>query len=303
MRWRKLGRIYEPVQIGQWATSHSAVPIPLRLEAHRWRVYFSARDRRNRSSTGFFEIDLRRPSRLLRVSERPVLSPGALGTFDEDGAMGSWIVRHDERLLLYSTGWNVGLTVPFRNSIGLSESCDGGEAFNRVSVGPVLDRGIHDPFFTANPCVLIEGGIWKMWYLSGVAWESTARGPLHRYHIKYAESVDALEWCRCGLVCIDFQSSDEIALSRPCVLKDRDLFRMWYSRRGSGYRIGYAESADGLSWRRLDESAGIDISASGWDSEMIAYAFVFDAEGERYMLYNGNGFGATGIGLAALEAD
>lgn len=78
---------------------------------------------------------------------------------------------------------------------------------------------------------------------------------------------------------------------------------MWYSRRGTSYRIGYAESADGLSWRRLDHQDGIEVSDSGWDSEMIAYAYVFDAEGERYMLYNGNGYGATGIGLAVLEAD
>ena len=44
--------------------------------------------------------------------------------------------------------------------------------------------------------------------------------------------------------------------------------------------------------------AGIDASDSGWDSEMIEYPCVFDAAGTRYMLYNGNGFGKTGIGLA-----
>jgi hypothetical protein len=304
MRWRKLGRIYAPAGLGDWALSHAAVPIALRLDSHRWRIYFSARDRRNRAHTGFFEIDLRRPARPLRVHERPVLSPGGLGAFDEDGAMGSWIVQGDERLLLYYTGWNLGVTVPFRNSIGLAESLNGGESFIRVSVGPLLDRSIHDPFFTANPCLLIENGRWRMWYLSCVTWEPASDGrPVHRYHIKYAESANSLEWRRRGCVCIDFQKPDEIALARPCVLRDGDRYRMWYSRRGPSYRIGYAESDDGLSWRRLDEKAGIDVSASGWDSEMIAYAFIFDAEGERYMLYNGNGYGATGIGMAVLEAD
>jgi hypothetical protein len=76
---------------------------------------------------------------------------------------------------------------------------------------------------------------------------------------------------------------------------------MWYSRRGESYRIGYAESADGLSWERRDAEAGIDVSSAGWDAEMICYPFVFDAEGERWMLYNGNGYGASGIGLAVLE--
>src|SRR5688572_13786509 len=115
MKWRKLGRIYTPVELGDWAVSHAAVPIALRLDVHLWRIYFSARDRRNRAHTAFFEIDLRQPGQILRVCERPVLSPGVLGSFDEDGAMGSWIVRRDDRLLLYYTGWNVGTTVPFRN--------------------------------------------------------------------------------------------------------------------------------------------------------------------------------------------
>ena len=79
---------------------------------------------------------------------------------------------------------------------------------------------------------------------------------------------------------------------------------MWFSCRsgkGETYRIGYADSPDGIAWTRRDGAAGIDISASGWDSEMIEYPFVFDHKGERYMLYNGNGYGKTGFGLAVLE--
>jgi hypothetical protein len=47
------------------------------------------------------------------------------------------------------------------------------------------------------------------------------------------------------------------------------------------------------------ENAGIDVSAEGWDSEMIEYPFVFKHKGLRYMIYNGNGYGKTGFGLAA----
>ena len=96
-------------------------------------------------------------------------------------------------------------------------------------------------------------------------------------------------------------SSEEYAISRPSVLKEDGLYKMWYSYRGQSYRIGYAESTDGLYWERKDEEAGIDASKSGWDSEMIEYPYVFDHKGERYMLYNGNGYGKTGIGLAVLE--
>ena len=75
---------------------------------------------------------------------------------------------------------------------------------------------------------------------------------------------------------------------------------MWYCHRGLTYRIGYAESRDGIHWNRLDHLSGIDVSQDGWDSEMIEYPFVFDHKGKRYMLYAGNGFGKTGFGIAVL---
>ena len=78
---------------------------------------------------------------------------------------------------------------------------------------------------------------------------------------------------------------------------------MWYSYRGDAYRMGYAESEDGLEWERKDAEAGIDVSEEGWDSEMIEYPCVFEHRGSWYMLYNGNGYGSSGIGLAELETD
>ena len=34
---------------------------------------------------------------------------------------------------------------------------------------------------------------------------------------------------------------------------------------------------------------------------MVCYPYVFDHAGNRYMLYNGNGYGRTGFGMAILE--
>jgi hypothetical protein len=217
--------------------------------------------------------------------------------------MPSWIVDYRGRKYLYYIGWNLGVTVPFYNSIGLATSDDGGKTFEKLSQGPILGRDSCDPFFTGSSCVLVEDGIWRMWYLSCSHWEETADKPKHYYHIKYAESTDGAYWRRSGTVCIDYNSSDEYAISRPSVVRDDSLYRMWYSYRGDSYRIGYAESTDGKSWERKDEEAGIDVSATGWDSEMIEYPFVFDHKGTRYMLYNGNGYGETGIGLAVLSKD
>jgi hypothetical protein len=107
-----------------------------------------------------------------------------------------------------------------------------------------------------------------------------------------------MRWQRTGLVCIDYQSADEHAFGRPCVVRDGDRYRMWYSYRGAHYRIGYAESSDGSTWQRRDAESGIDVSADGWDSEMTTYPAVVRHGAEWRMFYNGNDYGRTGVGLA-----
>lgn len=280
--------------------SHAAVPIAESIGGNLFKIYFSSRDEFNRSYTGYTVIDITSPNQIIELSSNPVLTPGGLGEFDDSGAMATWLAFHQGKKFLYYIGWNLGVTVPFRNSIGLSINTQG-DGFTRYSNGPIVDRTVHEPHFCASCCVLPGEDFWRMWYLSCTGWRMREGKPEHKYHIKYAESHDGINWQREGLVAIDFADDQEFAISRPSVIRDNDLFRMWYSFRGQSYRIGYAESADGRQWKRLDTQVGIDVSTAGWDSEMIEYPFVFDHKGERYMLYNGNGYGKTGFGLAVLE--
>jgi len=292
-----------------WMMSHAQVPLADPISGDTLRIYFGTRDEGNRTVTSFIEVDSKKPSRVTYVHDRPALGLGELGCFDDCGAMPSWIVDRGAAKYLYYTGWNPSTTVPYRNSIGLAISEDGGRSFQRAFPGPIMDRTREEPHFCAVPCVMIEGGLWRMWYLSCVGWKIVHGRPEPRYHIKYAESSDGISWDRRGLVCIDFNSESEGGIVRPSVLKDKSLYRMWYSYRGledyrtnkrHSYRIGYAESADGLQWNRKDE-LGLDVSEAGWDSEMVAYPFVFSREKVEYLFYNGNGFGRSGIGYATLR--
>jgi hypothetical protein len=260
------------------------------------RLYFSARDEAGRSVTGSAVLD---PDRPHAIEYGPaLLLPGPLGAFDDSGAMGACLASHEGRQHLYYIGWSRGVSVPFYTFIGCAAGTD--EGFERVSEAPVVERGPHDPYLATSPWVLVEDGRWRLWYASGVRWEARNDGPKHFYNIRYAESEDGISWHRDGRVCIDFLQGEH-ALARPCVVRTREGYRMWYSRRGDAYRIGYAESADGLAWERRDADAGIDVSPEGWDSEMIEYPCVFEHNGRWFMLYNGNGYGATGIGLAVLD--
>jgi hypothetical protein len=300
LRWRRCDRVVEPQPIGTWAVSHSAVPF-VRAGDAGLELFFSPRDGDGRSHTARGTLTLGDNGPVATVEPEPVLQPGPLGAFDDSGAMGACLVDHRGRSHLYFIGWNRGVTVPFTTFIGCAVSADGGRTFERVSPAPVVGRSDADPYLATSPWVLVDDGRWRMWYASGVRWASTAEGPQHQYRIVHAESDDGIEWRPTRDVCIDFASAAEYAIARPCVIRDGERYRMWFSHRGPAYSIGYAESDDGIRWERDDRAGGLWPSGVGWESASVEYPCVFDYEGRRWLLYNGNGYGATGIGLAVQE--
>jgi hypothetical protein len=301
--WRKLGRIFEVRGLHPLMQTHAANPVALPLGGGLVRVYFSARAPDQRASIGWAVFDLQRPeSGALEVCSAPALTPGQPGAFDDSGvSMGCFTMASGD-LRLYYLGWNLGVTVPWRNSIGLAVSRDGGLSFERHSQAPLLDRSPADPFSISYPWVLERGpDDWLIWYGSNLTWGTGKHQDEMAHLIKVGTSRDGLAWHRDGRIALHFKDDSEYAMSKPCVLCEGDVYRLWYSFRGAGYRIGYAESPDGMRWTRRDELAGITLSNSGWDSETVEYPCVFDALGARWMLYNGNGYGLTGFGLAVME--
>ncbi|MCK9637442.1 MAG: hypothetical protein M0R41_14290 [Methylobacter tundripaludum] len=309
--WHKRGIIYSLDERLPWARSHAQIPTVDVLDDKRLDVFFSSRDDANRSLIARMKVDAANPANILDIQAEPLLQLGLPGTFDDCGMMPSSIVNWQGLKYLYYIGWNVRNTVPYHNSVGLAVSDDGGCTYRRLFDGPVMDRSAEEPYFCATTCVRIENGVWRNWYLSCTGWEMIGGRMEPFYHLKYAESDDGIHWRREGRVAIDYADAAEGGIARASVCKDGALYRMWYSYRGhtdyrdtcaNSYRIGYAESGDGLVWTRLDDQAGIELSNQGWDSFMLAYPEVVDVGGRRYMFYNGNGFGQTGFGYAEASA-
>lgn len=232
---------------------------------------------------------------------------GKIGTFDDSGVMPSWILNVDEKKYLYYIGWNVRNTVPYYNSVGLAISFDNGVTFERLSDGPLWDRDFKEPYFSASCCVLKDGSIYRNWYLSCTGYFKIMDVWEPRYHLKYAESDDGIRWKRDGIIAIDYKDEDEGGLVKASVIRDNDKYKMWFAYRSlinyrtdkeNSYKIGYAESRDGIRWHRQDNLSGIGLSESGWDSEMITYPHVVIVNDQKIMFYNGNGFGKNGFGYA-----
>jgi hypothetical protein len=298
----RLGLFYAPNGL-DWQVSHCAVPLVQFLSDNRYRIHFACRDTQRRSRGGWIEIEADGERLVVvRSASRPSLDLGRLGAFDDSGASPASLVEDRGRLLLYYSGWALGRTVPFYLAAGLAESTDGGETFTRVSEGPILARNRRNPFLVAAPWVIMDGGQFRMWYVSGTAWVAGAAGsvPAHYYTIKHATSSDGLDWKTDDHLCLPYRDTEH-AIARPVVTKAANSYRMIYSARrlGETYRIYVAYSNDGLTWER-DRAPLFDVAQAGWDSEMVCYGNLLECPQGRFLLYNGNSYGRDGIGAARI---
>lgn len=301
-KWEKKGLIISPSDDYPWMSSHTGPSFVEKIDDETLRIYITGRDKNNVSRIGYIEVDSNDLQKVKHVSKEALFDVGDIGCFDESGVSYPWIVDHDDKRYMYYVGWVAGGISRFQNFTGLTISSDGGKTYQRAKKVPILDRTDVEPIGSGSVAVLKED-VWKIWYTSFVKWEEIEGKVYHFYHIKYAESDDGINWKREQKVAIDFKQPRENTIGKPMVIKEKDRYIMYYSYRtmDSNYRIGYAESSDGINWERMDENLDLDVSESGWDSEMVEYGYVFTHNGKRHMVYNGNNFGKTGLGLAVLS--
>jgi hypothetical protein len=303
VNWSKKGLIYTPDTKLFWQKSHAALPTKMYLGNDVYRIYFTSRDDGNKTYVGYFDWKVGIPGEIIKSSENPILSPGKLGMFDDHGVQVTSVVKFENKVYLYYLGWNIGDPKPlFYTSIGLAVSDDGGNTFQKYSEAPIMERSKYDPWMVSGGTVIKENDLWRMWYISGLSFEFIDGVAHSKYDIKYAISSNGIDWDRTGQSVLPLQEN-ESNISRMSIIKCKDKYISWFpvKKDNKGYRIGYAESVDGVDWNRLDHLAGIDVTKGSWDSDALDKVEVLEHKGEMYMLYNGNNFGKDGIGLAVYE--
>lgn len=303
MKWEKKGLIWGPDGTSDWARHSALQPTAIALNDDVIRVFAGLRDEHGVARVGFVDLDAANPSRVLRVSQKPALDIGQPGAFDENGVVGCAVVRRDDgRLFLYYAGYALGHKVRFIAYGGLAISEDGGETFRRHSDVPITDRTDQDLLFRVIHCILYDEGRWRAWYGGGSHYVPHGDKTLPVYDIRYMESDDGIHFPRHGATVLTFENDDEYRVGRPQVIRDGDLYRMFYAaaRRERPFRLGYAESPDGHHWTRKDDALGIDVTPGSWDAEMMSYPNVIRAGGNVYLFYNGDDYGRRGFGYAQL---
>lgn len=313
--WEKLGKIFDPSMVSDrpWLKAFAQAPATLVFDDYV-RVYFSCRplpddNGQYTSYSGFVDLDRRDLKRVLRVSEHPILQLGGLGRFDEFGTYPVSVARDGDQVRAYYGGWTRCESVPFDVAIGAAVSDDGGTTFRKLGEGPVLGASLHEPFVLSGPKIRRFDGRWQLFYIAGRKWIMADGRPEPVYKIRMATSDDGVAWTRLDRDLVQSRVEEDEAQASPDVFHSNGRFHMFFSYRYSsgyrghdkGYRIGYASSSNLVDWVRDDSKAGIDVSDSGWDAEMISYSHVFELDDAIYMLYLGNQVGRHGFGLARLS--
>jgi hypothetical protein len=316
LKWRKLGKIFDPTshELPNNCKEFAQAPQALVFDDFV-RIYFSTRERdklgKYLSHVAFVEMD-KGLKHIIRVSSEPVIGLGNLGCYDEHGIFPFNILRDGDRVLGYIGGWNRRVSVSVDGSIGLAISNDDGLSFRRIGDGPILSSSLHEPFLVGDPFVTKFNKVYHMWYIFGTKWiDGVEEGLKERvYKIGHAVSNDGISWRREGRRLISDRIHADECQALPTVFYFGGRYHMYFCYRRPtefrnnpemAYRLGYASSEDLTIWTRDDEHSGIDSSRDSWDAEMMCYPHAFHCGNQTYLLYNGNEFGRLGFGIAILD--
>lgn len=314
-QWKKLGKVFTPQDIRDrvWLKEFAQAPATL-IFKNFVRVYFSCRppadgSGRYVSYSAYVDLDRTDLFRVLDVAPQPILELGGLGTFDEFGTYPVSVARDGDSIRAYYAGWTRCESVPFNTAIGCALSTDNGVSFQKIGPGPVLAYSPEEPFVVSGPKIRRYNGKWFLFYIAGRKWKMVDGRPEPVYKIRMAVSDDGVNWTRTNRDLIESRIEPDEAQASPDVIYRDGQYHMFFCYRHSsnfrckegGYRIGYATSSNLVDWVRDDSKAGIDVSESGWDAEMVSYPHVFELDGKAYMAYLGNQVGREGFGLAVLE--
>lgn len=314
-RWKKLGKVFTPQEVEgrSWLREFAQAPATLIFDDYV-RVYFSCRPPPDGggqyvSYSAFVDLDRSDLFRIRRLAEQPILSLGGLGQFDEFGTYPVSVIRDGDLVRAYYGGWTRCESVPFNVAIGCASSSDGGETFTKLGGGPTLGYSVDEPFVLSGPKIRRFNDLWYLWYIAGRKWKMVDGRAEPVYKIRMASSHDGAHWTKMNKDLIESRIEEDEAQASPDVCYANGKYHMFFCYRRSshfrgkdnGYRIGYASSVNLIDWTRDDAKAGIDVSESGWDAEMISYPHVFELDGTTYLAYLGDQVGKYGFGMAVLD--
>jgi len=129
--------------------------------------------------------------------------------------------------------------------------------------------------------VLRENGVYRMW----VSWRP-------KKSVALVESSDGIHWSEPPRIVLGPRAETlwEDNINRPVVVRRDDGYHMWYTGQAKGRSaIGYATSADGVTWRRMSETPVL-APEKPWEKVAVMCPHVlWDAAGGQWRMWYSGG--------------
>jgi len=315
MKIEKIGKIFDPRKYKLINNCHEFSQSPQTVVFDDFvRIYFSTRekDKNGKYLSHVTFVDMNKQFQVIEVAKKTVINLGKLGTFDEHGIFPINLLKEDNKILAYTTGWTRRVSVSVDAGIGHAVSYDNGLTFEKLGDGPILGASINEPFLVGDAFVKKYNDIYHMWYIHGTKWvtDNFSKNSERVYKIAHAVSNNGISWQKEGKNIIKDKLNIDECQALPSVIKINNIYHMFFCYRNAtdfrgnnekSYKIGYASSVDLVSWERDDTKFKLEIIDGEWDSGMQCYPHVFEMDDVFYLLYNGDNFGRFGFGLLKLK--
>lgn len=230
------------------------------------------------------------PTAFTKCPLNPVLKVGN-NTWDNFEVEGPTIIKLANGT--YNMWYEGEDTTYYPDRMGLATSVDGiNWTKNPV---PVINGAANtwEHYGVAEPAIIIDGATYKMWYSSGSPPPNTV------VSLGYATSPDGVNWTKHTanpvMTAGPAGSFDEKAVLSPHVIKDSNIYKMWYTGWDNSplnlNRIGYATSTDGINWTKFSSNAVIDLGTApgAFDKYSCASPWVIKDSSVYHMWYVGVG--------------
>ncbi|MGE5437856.1 MAG: hypothetical protein ACM3O3_11555 [Syntrophothermus sp.] len=144
--------------------------------------------------------------------------------------------------------------------------------------GPVISNN------SAHPSIIYENGIYKLWFTN-----------VSQGNIRYAESYDGISWnIRSTPVLKPSLFWDNASVSLAKVIKVNNVYRMYYTARGTGVKVGLAVSNDGINFEKYNNPV---LQEDVQEHEVHGADIVY-SNSKYYLYYTGFRINGPGIYLA-----
>ena len=298
-KWIKKGKIFKNNSDNEYLKSHSSNPLAIHLQDDVYRIFYNSRNKKNASSVAYFDFDILN-NVIVNSDLLPKFKFDFLNNTNSGISLGENIVFNSKNYI-GTMIWYIEEGKHWYGKIGKLELDGNYEIVQNKDNYILLDLDGENPISLSYPSFYeFESKIFMI-YGSTLDWNVDGEDMIHV--LKISSSTNFKDWK--FEQTLPYELGKFQAFSRPSVYVDKidSSIHLWFSyREGTGdkYKIGYGNFSDS-QWKLYSDKYTLEVSENGWDSEMVEYPNVFNHKDKLYMLYNGNSYGETGIGLAVLE--